>query len=311
MLRIFLGILLSCLALCPVAGAAPINRVVAVVNGDMITEFDLNRIVAPALLRAGLDPKNPAHKETVDKLRREVLQSQIRDLIVSQEAERLRVRVSEQDVDDEIKAFREGSHMTEEEFQSQLAAQKLSMDEFRANMRKAVLSRNLLRHMVARKIVITKEEIEDYYHAHPEMFSSGREAHVAILVYPPSANVADWAARLGKGKVDFADAVKEISVGPMKDAGGDLGFMAWADLSPELRERMASMKPGDISAPFELNGLQTQIQLLEMRDVGNANQSIDDVSEQIEMQLRQPRMKERFDEYMDQLYKRAVVDIRL
>ena len=312
MVHRFLSVFIACFLLCHPAFGAPINRVVAVVNGDMVTEFDLNRLTAPAILRAGLDLKNPAHAEAIAKIRRDVLQSRIQDMIVVQEAERLQVKVDDAEVDKAIANLRQESKVTEEQFNAQLKAQKLTMEDFRDQMRKSLLNRNLLGHMVARKVVITKEEIEKYYNDHPEMFSGGRNVRIALLVYPPTAKVEQVAASLKKGRTSFESVVRELSIGPKKEEGGDLGMMPWSDLSPALRDVLSSMQPGSISAPFDLNGMAAQIKLLEKQDTGNGEVlPLEQVSGQIEGLLREPRLHERFKEYMEQLRRRAVVDIRL
>lgn len=308
----FLSVFIACFFLCQPALGAPINRVVAVVNGDMVTEFDLNRLAAPAILRTGLDLKNPAHAEAIAKIRRDVLQSRIQDIIVVQEAERLQVKVDDAEVDKAIARLRQESKVTEEQFNAQLKAQKLTMEEFRSQMRKSLLNRDLLGHMVARKVVITKEEIEKYYNDHPEMFSGGRNVRIALLVYPPTAKVEQVAASLKKGRTSFESVVRELSIGPKKEEGGDLGMMPWSDLSPALRDVLSSMQPGSISDPFDLNGMAAQIKLLDKQDTGSGEVlPLEQVSGQIEGLLREPRLHERFKEYMEQLRRRAVVDIRL
>lgn len=309
-MRYFICILALCVALCSSANAAPINKVVAVVNGDMITEFDLNRMLAPVLLRAGINPKDKKHQDTINRLKHELLQTQIRDLIVAQEAERMHISASDEEVDVEIKRIRENAGLTEEQFMKQLKAQKFTLEEFRSNIRKSILSQNLLSHMVARKVVITREEIERYYNAHPEMFSKGYSVHLAMIVYGTANDAEKWASKVKSGKISFEDAVKKVSVGD-KTAGGDIGDINFSDMSSALQEQVSKLKVGEVSDAFEINSMNVQVRLLSTTRDESEKQSIDEAAPQIEAMLREPRLKERFNEYLDLLTKRAVVDIRL
>ena len=307
-MRVLAFAVVLCMALCVQVVAAPLNKVVAVVNGDMISAYDLDRAVAPALLRAGLDAK--ADPEAVATLRRNVLESMINDLIVTQEAQRLSITVSDSEIDAEIQKIRNQSKLSEADFAKQLAAQKLSMEEYRDHIRKGLLTRQLLGHMVARKVVISKEEIEAYYNEHSDMFGAGRTVRFALIIYPPEADPKKWVDKLRSGKLDFEETVKKISVGPMKEQGGDLGFIAWSDLASDVKTQLSNIKQGEVTDLFLLNGMPAQIKLLDSSTDGSTP-SLEEVSGQIENILRQPKMQERLVEYMDQLRKRAVIDIRL
>ena len=307
-MRVLAFVVVLCMALCVQVVAAPLNKVVAVVNGDMISAYDLDRAVAPALLRAGLDAK--ADPEAVATLRRNVLESMINDLIVTQEAQRLSITVSDSEIDAELQQLRNQSKLSEADFAKQLAAQKMSLAEYREQIRKGLLTRQLLGHMVARKVVISKEEIEAYYNEHSDMFGAGRTVRFPLLIYPPESEPKKWADKLRSGKLDFEETVKKVSVGPMKEQGGDLGFIPWNDLAPDVKSQIGNLKQGEVTELFLLNGMPAQIKLLDSNTDGSTS-SLEEVSGQIENILRQPKMQERLVEYMEQLRKRAVIDIRL
>lgn len=315
------GILAAQMVFCAQA-AGPLNRAVAVVNGEMITSYDLSTAIAPELARTKLDPKKPADRAAMQQLERQVLESMINDIVIVQEAERLKVTVPASEVDTEMQRFRENSRMDEATFQKELARQGLTVDSFKNTIRKNILKSRLLSTMVGRKVVVTKEEIARYYAenkgAIPTASTSGGETvRLAIIIYPPTANVASWASRIQSGKVSFEQVAKEVSIGPNGAQGGDLGPMNTADLAPVLLERLAGLKPGRVSKPFTLEGVQAQVRLIS-RGAGQAapamssgEQSLEALSPQIENILREPKLQERYMEYLEQLRKRAVVDIRL
>lgn len=293
----------------PSFAAEPLNKIVAVVNGEMITSYDLETAAAPEVLKARLDPKNAAHAPRIRAVKNRVLEAMINEVIMAQEAERLKVSVSESDVDVALQQFKERGQLSDDEFQRQLQLQNLTPDDFRKRIRKTLLRNRLLSTMVGRKVVVTKEEIAEYYEAHRDSLQTERRVNVAILVYPPSVPAEKWAKRLKSGEVDFRKTARELSVGPKAAEGGELGEIAWQDLAPALRARLESLKPGQVSDPFVINNLQAQLKLLSV--TSGAPQSLEEASAHIENILREPKLEERYQEYSSQLRRRAVVDVRL
>ena len=76
------------------AQAAQINKVAAVVNGQVITMFDLQKNAVPDLMRARINPNDPAQAKAVDAVLRKALDGMIMDILVAQEAKRLKVSIS-------------------------------------------------------------------------------------------------------------------------------------------------------------------------------------------------------------------------
>lgn len=303
-------ILLVCIAvisLCSTASAQPLNQIAAVVNGEMITSFDVQSQAAPDMLRAGLDPARASDQAAVNQLYRNVLDSMIADILITQEAERLKVTVGDSEVENEYRKIVQRSQLTQQEFERQLAQQGLAPDTMRERIRKSILKHRLLSLMIARKVVVSKDEIAKYYEAHKGQFVSGRKVRLGVVIFPPTADVDALVARAKSG--GFAEVAAKSSIGPNPQQGGDIGELNWNDLSMEWRERLAKMKPGDVSDIIIIEGRKGLLHLLSSGE--GKGQSLDDVSEEIENILREPKMQERFQEYMGQLRSRAVVDIRI
>ncbi|MFR8276120.1 MAG: SurA N-terminal domain-containing protein [Desulfovibrio fairfieldensis] len=139
-------ILLLAIWLCGVCGvqAAQLNKVAAVVNGQVITMFDLQKTALPELGRARLNPNNPAQAKEVDKVFRKVLDMMIMDILLGQEAKRLKISVSPSEVDNEIAKMMKARNLTKQQFEAQLAQQKISIDEIRQNFEKSLLRQKIM-----------------------------------------------------------------------------------------------------------------------------------------------------------------------
>ena len=140
---------------------AAINGVAAVVNGEMITAFDLQAETAPEAMRRGLNPKDPNQAAAIEELTKATLERMINNIILTQEAQRLKISVGDSEVDNEIQQIMSRNKMTPEEFQRQLQIQRTTEKDFRERIRSSILRNRLLANMVGRKVIVTKEEIAD------------------------------------------------------------------------------------------------------------------------------------------------------
>lgn len=311
-LRILSLLFILCLWTCPSLSTAAEAKIAAVVNGEIITTFDLEKEMLPELMRLKIDPRNAQAAPQINQLRQIVLENMIRGITLIQEAQRLKIEVSEAEIDSELSNFLLQQKLTPAELQKQLSLQHSSEKEFRARIADSLLRNRLLATMVARKIVITKEEVKAYYDQHKDTFMSNQAVSFAMLVYPPNMSqeeVEKSIRRLQQNPNEFSAVVKKISVGPRAEEGGDLGQLPWEDVNQVLRDVLSALKVGQVSAPFNLNGLPCQVKLNAL--VSGSGQTLEQATPQIENILREPKGQARFDEYVEQLRRRAVVNIKI
>ncbi len=312
MKHVFLALLMT---LCMIAGAqaAQVNKVAAVVNGKVITMYDLQKTALPDLIRARINPNDPKQSKEMDLILRKALDSMIMDILLEQEGVRLKATVSESDVDEELATIMKTNGLTKAQFEQRLAAQKISLKELRDNLRKKILRQKIMGQEVGRKVVVTNKEIEDYYKAHKNEIFRRDGLHMALLVYPRNVNASSIAAQIASGALPFPDAARKYSIAPNKDKGGDMGPVEWDRLNPEWNERLSKMKPGDVTDIFTINnGFKAQVYLFRPGATGpDAPLTLDEARPIIDGILRRPKAMERFDDYTRQLRSRAVIDIRL
>lgn len=292
------------------AQAAAFNQVAAVVNGQMISLFDLQSAIKPEMIKNKLNPDNAAQRSAVEQLYRRALDTMILDILIGQEAERQKVAVSNAEVDAEISRVMQQSRLAKAEFEKQLVREGLSVDSLRERVRKTLLRQKLMGMMVGRKVVVTPEEVAAYYEANKDKIRSGGTLRMALLIYPDNVNAAEWARKIKAGSATFADVVKQLSIGPNKQAGGDVGPVPLDKLGPNWRQILSKLQEGEVSAVFPYEGKKAQVQLLQAPRAVKT-MTLAEATPMIENMLREPKLQERFEEYTEQLRKKAVIDIRL
>ena len=291
--------------------SAPVSRIAAVVNGDMITVRELEKALQPELIGQKISAeKNP---QMVAEVRKAVLDKMITNKIILQAAAKEKIEVTDAEVDSALEQIIKESRLDRAVFFKQLEKEGVSEKMFRDNLYVQLVSQRLMSRNVVSRVVVTEDEINDYYRKNMAGFASGR-ARVGMLVYPVDADVEKWARDIASGKVTFQEAARAVSIGPNSEGGGDLGFMALSDMAPGMMEQVSRMKKGDVSSPLTLGPNKVQIALLDFEADEGAEQSDavpdPDTARRIEQILRQPRLQERFQQYIAGLRDKALIDIR-
>lgn len=303
-------ILLALLLASP-AHAAQLNKVAAVVNGQVITMFDLQKEAIPELVRARINPNDVGKSKEADAIFRRVLDAMILDILVRQEAKRLKATVSDGEIDAELSRMMKARGVTRKQLEEQLARQRSSVQNLRKDIENNILRQKVMSMEVGRRVVVTPQEISDYYERHKAEMIDRRGLHMGILVYNPRANAASIAAQIRSGKLSFAEACAKYSIAPNKDKAGDAGAVEWDKLNPEWEGRLTSMRPGDVTDVFDLQGHKAQVYLFRPGGGAEKQLTLQEATPMIDSILRQPKARGRFEDYSRQLRDKAVIDIRL
>lgn len=306
---LFILVCLIVLAAVPVRAAETVDRIVAVVNGEIITLFELNQRIRPVLERFRGRELGPEEKAAILRLKEQALQQMVDDILIQQEAERYQLDVSDASVENEVRGFRLKNNLTEEEFAEQLKLEGSSREEFADRVRRDILKHKLLGFMVRRKVVVTKEEIQAQYEANLQDYVKDKRVGLGIIVLPAGMPALELKRRIETGEIDFPTAAATYSQGPGADQGGDIGVLPWTNLAPEWKQALNGLDQGEISDPIDIQGREALLTLLSQE--GGDVQPLEAVSDQIRADLLRRKLEDRFNEYMEQLRAEALIDIRL
>lgn len=255
---------LVALSLAACKHAVPDN-VAATVNGRVITYADLDKQYQIQFMSSGEKPSED--QAMIQKV--ELLRTLIDSEIMLQRAEQQGLMATDGDVDARIAELK--APYTQEDFQRQLTARHMTLDDLRKQV-KSDLSRNkLFNKEITSHISITDKDVSDFYAANKASFNfpEPQVRMAQILVTPnPDPNVRNLKndkaqnddqaqrkinmilARLRQGD-DFATLAQNFSEDPNSaQNGGDLGFIGESTLdraNTELRKAVMGMAPGQIT----------------------------------------------------------------
>ncbi len=293
-----------------IAQAATINKIAAVVNGDMISYYDVQQAALPDIKKLKLSTKNSAHKEQIEKIYKETLDNMILEILIINEAEKHKVEVTDSEVDAEISRIMQQSNLSKEGFEKRLLAEGLTPATLRSRIHSTITRQKLMGMMVGRKVVVSPEEVQAYYDTNKSELKQSPDPVLALLIYPDSSNVEQHAATIAQDTSKFEQIASEISIGPNRANGGVLGHVPSSKLDPNLVKLISTLSEGGVTPVINLGGKKAQFKLVKAASDGGV-MSFEEAKPVIENILREPKLKERFDEYITQLRKKAIIDIRM
>jgi peptidyl-prolyl cis-trans isomerase SurA len=296
-----------------------VDRIVAVVNDDLITLFDLNQKFRPyeENIRAlGYAPER--ERETLFKLRTDLLNQLIESTLSDQAVKKHNIEVSEQEIDTALERVKDARSLTDDDLRAGLAQQGLTLEEYRKNLKHQLLRNKLVNREVKSKIVVTEDDINAYYDAHREKFAGELNYHIWNIFIRTAKFADDSTRRLALEKMEavlaqlkqgrsFESFAVDDSNSPMAPKGADLGQFKLEELSPKLKEAVSGMKAGDFSPILETD-LGYQI-IFVQKIVETESKSLATVKSEIHEILYNEAVDNRFQKWLKDLRKRSHIKI--
>jgi peptidyl-prolyl cis-trans isomerase SurA len=264
--EISFGLLLVCLSLTAGAGSGPVlvDRVVAIVNDQVVIESDLQRRIAQVQsnLQRSAQPVPPA-----TELRRQVLDRMATDLALSQRASRLGIVVDNTTLDRAIARLAENNGLSVTGLRNQLESEGTACAQFREDIREEIVIARLREREVEDRLQVSESEIDAYLASQGQSLAQSQELSLSQILIPvaegASAQARAEAQRLADSVVaqlktgaSFADLARTHSKGPAAAEGGSLGWRAVDRLPALFVQAVASANPGAVVGPLQSpNGL--------------------------------------------------------
>jgi peptidyl-prolyl cis-trans isomerase SurA len=296
-----------------------VDRIVAVVNDEIITLFDLNEAMKPyeANIQA-LGYPTEKESETLFKLRSDLLNKLVDQTLADQQIKKNDITISTKEIDKTIERIKETRSYTDEDLRARLAEQGLTIEEYRENLKKQLLRGQLVNREVKSKIVITSEEIEKYYNEHREKYAGEKKYHLwnIFIRFSPTAGEAQKEAAFGKMETalnqlkqgrpfeSFADREPDS---PESPSGTDLGLYRLDEISPQLQNAVKNMKEGEYSSILETDkGYQI---IYVQKIIVTETKNLSEVENEIEDILYNEAIDNRYNTWLSELRKRSHIKI--
>jgi peptidyl-prolyl cis-trans isomerase SurA len=242
----------------------------AVVNGTEIRRDDVEKYY-----RSQVNPEaqKPTQEDSLS-LKLNVVEQLINNEILLERAKKLNLQASDGEVEDKFTELK--SPFTEDEFQRQLKARGMSVDDLKRDLRRQLSIQKLLNREVAAKITITDQDVVDFYNSNLNQFNVAEPQYrISQIVITPRKDVqvrnrknddatneaeAQRKAKMIMDKLNSGADFAQLAMDYSEDVnttsnGGDLGYIPESSLNqadPALKKLVMSLKPGQVSQPIVL-----------------------------------------------------------
>jgi peptidyl-prolyl cis-trans isomerase SurA len=300
-------------------GAEIVDRIVAVVNDEVITLIELNNTLKPYMEKIqSLGYSQDKEQELLFKVRKDMLDRLINQKIEDQEIKRSKVEISEEQVDKTIERVKETNYLTDEQLRAALAKDGLTIEEYRSKIKDQILREKLVALKVKSKIVITKEDIKAYYEKHIKEYGGKQKYHLRNIIMKVPLFLGSEKKLEIKAKMDevleklkagesFKALAAKYSESPTASDGGDLGEFEFDSLSPQLQKAIEKIKPGEFTSVLDTD---QGYQIFFIEEIVNTpGKTLEEMSPEIERLLYNESIDKKYQAWIGDLRKQSVVKI--
>ena len=293
---------------------AVVENVIVRVNDQIISRSDYER--SEAQLQQEIQQQNlpPAEAEQRQKdmlrdmIDQQLLLSKAKELGLNADAEVIR-RLDE---------IRKQNHLDSmEDLEKSARQQGVNFEDFKANIKNGVLTQQVVRDEVGRRLQMTQGQEQAFYDAHKEEFAQPEQVRLSEILVPTPADATEAQVAQAKAKADgidaklkaggdFAQLAKENSGGQTAAAGGDLGLFKRGALAKVLEDQTFALKPGQVTAPIRTKQGFVLLKVTDHQDAGvpPLKQVEPQIQEAMYMQQMQPALRA----YLTRLREEAYID---
>lgn len=289
-----------------------VDRIVAVVNDDIITMSELEQM--SKMMQPG-KASNPKSKES-RALKMEMLEALIDRKLAQAEAKRRGITVSDKEVNQALEGFKRQNNIPDDAaFKEALAKNGMTIEEMRKQLADQLQQERLVFVAVGtKKETVPEEEVRRFYEANVKKGSGGNQVHLRMfnLPFPPEASAGQKEELQKKAET----VLKDIRLGGSMEeiqrqhslTGQDLGFINQADINPQLGELINKLRPGEVAPIQTPEGFQLVL-LVERRS--GKPLSYEEAAPRIREMLAGQTMQKQFLDWIKTLREKAHIKIML
>lgn len=253
------------------AATVPLDRVIAVVDDDVVMESELILTARDIVrqLRANNTPLPPQ-----EVLQNQILEKLILDQLQLGRAERIGVRPSDQQVNAKIAQIKQRQGLSESQFQQKLLQDGMNLSALQDQVRREMTIQQVQRGNVSRRIRITEQEITNFLDSTEGKFWNSPDYHLGHILIPMTggeaaakAKASELLQQINQG-ADFRKLAVSNSSGQFALQGGDLGWRKIAQLPGLFATQAAELEKGATSQPFKSGAGYHLLKLYDQRGGG-------------------------------------------
>jgi len=233
-----------------------------------------------------------------------------------QEAQRLGIEASPEEVEEAVDNIKEKYSLTEEALKASLEQEGLTFKEYKETLSEKIAISKLVNQQVKGKIFVSDEEVNDYFNKVKEPVITQESYKLRQIFFNMPENdemkkdLEEQATyiieKINEGD-DFSRLAQEYSEDPSAKLGGDLGYIQKEFLMKEFLDVLSDMDVGDSSEPF---WTEQGLHIVKLEDKKSA-QTEEIQKEELKNKLREEKFLKTYESWIKGLRDGAHIVIRL
>jgi peptidyl-prolyl cis-trans isomerase SurA len=299
--------------------AEMVDRVIAIVNDDIILQSDLNQTMTT--LGATLEGQGYSQSQKDQILREQrgkILEQMIYDKLTDQQVKQHHIKIGDDEVDATVERIRMVNRMSSDDLRHRLESEGLSIDDYRKQIKEKLLRSRLVNREVKSKIVITDEDIKAYYDAHSDTYGVRTKYELRHIMTKVPSTAGQDAKKDALARINriynelqqvgsFEKLAKEYSEAPSAARNGYLGVLDLSILSEPIKQALSGLeakqftKPVDTEQGYQIFYIESIVQ--------TGGKSIDEVRSEIHEKLYADVVDRKFNEWIKELRQHSHIQI--
>jgi peptidyl-prolyl cis-trans isomerase SurA len=306
-------------------GGVVVEDIIARVNDQIITRSDYDRAMKE------LDDEGRQHGATMQQLS-EAHKDLLRNLVDQQlwlsKGKELGIN-GETELVNRLNDIRKQYNLaTMEDLEKAAQEQGYSYEDFKANIRNQIITQEVMRQEVGRRVSITPGEVQRYFEEHKQDYVQPESVHLTEILIStgtaaptPEGGVQEDPAKIAAAKAkaddieaklkaggDFSQLARSSSDGQTAAQGGDLGQFRRGALAKVLEDATFSLKTGEFTEPIRTR--QGYVILKVVQHTPGGVPQFKDVEQEVEQNFYETRMMPAMRDYLTKMREDAYVEIK-
>lgn len=298
-----------------------VDRIVAVVNSEVITESELDAYLRSIYEQYKNEYSGDKLMQIMTEARAKLLNQMIEDKLVLQEAKAQELEVKESEIDELTLDFK-GRFKSETEMEEVMKTEGMTMKEVRERFEKQILIRKLQDRQVRAMVVVSPTEVDKYYEEHAAEFTEEERIKVRSITIKKSDEakqkgimdeeaknrILDLRKKIVEQNEDFGKLAKNFSDDTKAKADGLSDWVKRGEMIPVIDDVLFKIPEGKVTEVIE-TPMGYHIFRIEEKRQGK-KKTLEEAREEIQGKIFKTKAEARFQEWMTQLKKKAYISIR-
>jgi len=277
------------------------DKIVAVVNNEVITQKDLNEFLAFTRMELSTEYKGRELETKIQTMKLDLLERLIEDRLILQEAKKSNININQERIKARLEEIKK-NYRSETDFQNAIVKQGITQADIENKIREQFLMFSIIEEKIKNKIVINPNEITAFYEKNSGQFSTPQERTFEFLGFTSETDARQAYMELKRQTLTTKEVSEKFGA-----SFNQITAKGSGQLKKEIEGSVFALEPGEISQPVKIGD---NFYVFKLDSISASRKlSLPEVQERISSLLLETKMQEKMAKWLDELKKNSYIKI--